>query len=63
MNNEEIVQVLQATILWLDKGKPEDYGIEPHFAKIGKKLADYLQGLNIQENERRFDNGKSNGTY
>lgn len=45
MKREDIIEVLQATLLWVDKGKPENYGINPKFAEMGIKLVEYLQKL------------------
>ncbi|MFA5992448.1 MAG: hypothetical protein WC796_01945 [Candidatus Pacearchaeota archaeon] len=45
MNKEEIIRVLEATLLWVDQEEPEIHGIEPKLAKIGKKLTNYLEEL------------------
>mgnify|MGYP001567412478 CR=1 FL=1 len=47
MNREDILEVLQSALLWIDKGKSEDYLINPKFAQMGVKLAKYLQKLEI----------------
>ena len=47
MNREEILEVLQSTLLWLDKGNPEDYKINLKFAQMGVKLAEYLKKLEL----------------
>mgnify|MGYP001574006893 CR=1 FL=1 len=45
MIREDIIEVLQSALLWLDKGNPEDYGVKPKLAEMGVKLAEYLQKI------------------
>lgn len=56
MNKEEITKVLQVALFWMDREEPKSNCIEPHFVQIGKKLAEYLQELDIQENKREIKN-------
>ncbi len=45
MKREDILEVLQSALLWVDKGKSEEYGIKPKLAQMGIKLAEYLQKI------------------
>ncbi len=49
MKREDIFEVLQASVLILDGGTPQNYGINPEFATMGKKLIDYLTKLEASQ--------------
>lgn len=48
MKREDLFEMLEACVLWIDKAEPETYGIRKELSDKGKKLADYLQGLKIE---------------
>lgn len=50
MNREDIVEFLNAGIIYLDNGIPEEYGLNKELSDMARKLINYLKLYEVKCN-------------